>query len=113
LNDNAENSCKEYSDLDPLIFYGGDQNTFFDKENDGKVMIDLFKEKRTHLSSNLECTFKSFPQDKFQGTSVLDHIFVNTKAKDRFKLVDGVAEVMEDMNGSASDHFLVSIRIII
>jgi hypothetical protein len=92
LNENAEKLCKERQDFDyysyeeflelqsksPIIFYGGNQNTF---ENiDVDEMMAEFSNSWTHLSENVYCTFESFPHNKFQGSGVLDHIFVNTSS---------------------------------
>lgn len=65
LNKYAHQICQEY-DTDPVIFYGGDQNTFFDREDrDGFKMMDKFAEKWEHLSEKVTATFTSFPHDVF------------------------------------------------
>lgn len=105
MNDNAVNHCIEAGDTEPLIFYGGDQNTFFDEG--GQEMMDLFAEKWDHLSTEASPTFHSFPHDKFQATSTLDHIFVNKGMEHRYKKV-GLATATDT---GASDHFLMSVEI--
>lgn len=84
----------------PTIFYGGDQNTFFDLR--GGEMMSEFAKRWTHLSVDAQPTFKSFPQDPVQTTSTLDHIFVNHGA--RYQVTDVTAT---DTAG-ASDHFFMS-----
>lgn len=110
LNENAVDICsraaattiakKEAAAAAPTIFYGGDQNTFFDLR--GGEMMSEFAKHWTHLSGDAQPTFKSFPQDPVQTTSTLDHIFVNHGA--RYRIVDVTAT---DTAG-ASDHFLMS-----
>ncbi len=102
LNAHAVKTCLEF-DSDPLIFYGGDQNTFFDEGGD--EMMELFSKQWTHLSAEATPTFKSFPHDKIQTTSTLDHIFVNVNKETRFKKI-GAATAIDT---GTSDHFLMSV----
>lgn len=108
LNANAVKTCAELGDPDPIIIYGGDQNTFFDKPGDGDAMMQEFANAWTHLTPNIGITFVSFPYDKIQTKSTLDHIFVNIAAVNRIR-----AEpfVVPDPDQSASDHLLIGVRI--
>lgn len=109
LNKNAEKICTDSDDI-PLIFYGGDQNTFFDKPDDGCQMMELFSKKWTHLSGDIKTTFKSFPHNKIQTESILDHIFVNTAATHKFKMVTK-QKAIDKVEKVASDHYLLCINI--
>lgn len=116
LNENAISICQQEThnllkELDvkynekvnlktPLIFYGGDQNTFMD--NGGQSMIDEMKNKWEHLSDPSIPTFKSFPHDKFQTISTLDHVFVMKQPQDMV-LKSTVTVIQSD----ASDHALM------
>jgi len=114
LNNHAESICeKRWNDKSPIIFYGGDQNTFWDNDDkgDGNDMMDEFKKGWTHLTNNIKISFKSFPHDKFQGTSLLDHIFVNKSAIDKIKLIESKSiDTTPTSNcGTVSDHYFLSI----
>jgi endonuclease/exonuclease/phosphatase family metal-dependent hydrolase len=105
LNGNAVAVCRGLGDQDPLIFYMGDQNTFFD--DGGQEMMDEFAKAWTHLTPHLHHTFKSFPHDLVQTTSMLDHIFVNHCGLGRFR----VASLAQAIDTGASDHFMIVIDI--
>lgn len=117
LNENVRNVCrnaeKELStsinfpfdeNVNIVVFAGGDMNTFFDTE--GTQQLDLLKEKWTMVSDESLPTFTSFPHDKFQGTSTLDHIAV---LSDSMKVNYGNYKSTRYEN--ASDHYLLTFEI--
>lgn len=111
LNKNAEDTCKNrWKDETPIIFYGGDQNTFFNSktlfQTDGKEMMTLFSEKWIHVTPDIKETFRSFPHDSFQGTDVLDHIFLNKSAQDKVKILAATAH-----DTGASDHYFLTVAV--
>jgi endonuclease/exonuclease/phosphatase family metal-dependent hydrolase len=116
LNANAERVCQTWGDAKPIIIYGGDQNTFFPgptlAQVDGKEMMDKFATGGwIHASHAIETTFRAFPHDPFRkmkpdGTSLLDHIFINASAKERIR-IHGVAA----HDTGASDHFFLTISL--
>lgn len=67
-------------------------------------MMDAFANGWVHLSANLKETFRAFLHDPFQGTSLLDHIFVNKNAAAKVKAAAAVAH-----DTGASDHFFLTI----
>lgn len=108
LNANAARICSaDDAAANPLIFYGGDQNTFFDLR--GNDMMTEFAKCWTHLSADAKPTFRSFPQDPVQATSTLDHIFVHNyqNVADKYKIVTPASAT----DTGASDHFLMSISV--
>jgi hypothetical protein len=117
LNTNAERVCKErWGDNDPVILYGGDQNTFFPgptlAQVDGKEMLDHFAAGGwVHVSKDIKTTFRAFPHDPYvklnpEGTSLLDHIFVNATGAKKIKIHDVAAH-----DTKASDHFFLTCAI--
>jgi hypothetical protein len=112
VNASAVKFCQQYGDYNPTIFYGGDQNTFFDLPGDGDAMMDKFDEMWYHLTKGLTSTFKSFPHDSVQTKSILDHILVNNEAKDKIALstLKFNAIAFEDID-RANDHDLISVEI--
>ncbi len=94
LNDNALKICwNENEDGDssfaPVMFYGGDQNTFFDVADDGDRMMAEFKKGGwMDLTSGIKQTFQAFPHNPTQITSKLDHWFVyETKTPSKINIV--------------------------
>ncbi len=90
----------------PLVFYGGDQNTFFD--DGGHDQMALFLQKWDHLSAEASPTFESFPQDPTQTVSTLDHIFCLSGANDRY---EKVGNAMALPANRASDHYLMTVTV--
>lgn len=117
LNANAERVCKQrWKDEHPILIYGGDQNTFFPgptlAQVDGKEMMEQFAVGGwIHASAGVKTSFRAFPHDPFRklnpdGTSLLDHIFVNGAAGDRI-----VIHRSDAHDTGASDHFAVALSI--
>lgn len=125
LNANAESTCKKICtdskpalpcDDEPVILYGGDQNTFFPgptlAQVDGKDMLDRFAAGGwVHVSKDIKTTFRAFPHDPYtklnpEGTSLLDHVFVNASGIKKIKIHSVVAH-----DTKASDHFFLACTI--
>ncbi|AYV77487.1 MAG: hypothetical protein Dasosvirus4_8 [Dasosvirus sp.] len=107
LNDNAVEECKKAGDPDPLVFCGGDMNTFFKDLGNGaggQEMMDLFSNQWVYLTSNIEESFKAFKHDPLQITCLLDHIFVNKHQEKKYKLIKSYA-----IDTGMSDHYFMNI----
>lgn len=92
--------------IDPIVFYGGDQNTFFDIPEDGPKMMELFKEGGwIDLTSDIKQTFRSFPNNPLQIQSKLDHWFVHVTSLSSIEIIKANAIDMEQL----SDHFILTL----
>ena len=108
LNQHAEAACLEWGDSDPVILYGGDQNTW--PAQDSKEMMAKFATGWVHLSSNVKRTWSPYPHDVLQDptdvTDLLDHIFVNARACSRIRLVEPAVAV----DTGTSDHYFCLLK---
>eukprot|EP00300_Choanocystis_sp_HF-7_P003060 c12306_g1_i1.p1 GENE.c12306_g1_i1~~c12306_g1_i1.p1 ORF type:complete len:347 (+),score=57.76 c12306_g1_i1:474-1514(+) len=116
LNAHAASTCEKKNACDaafpPLIFAGGDLNTYFDR--DGQELLNALAARWTRLSSAVEFTFRHLPFESHkQRMSLLDHIFVHQAASAGKDFRVGEAKVCKDelyvspsgVRSCASDHF--------